>query len=237
MAKLDDERTGLVLEPLRWTLAAGDAGRPYESVVLEQVPAALPAWEVVGKVLLAEGYSVVHGLLNAEEFGVPQTRRRAVLIARRHGAAVLPKPTHRRYRNDASGAAGGDLALPQWVSMGEVLNRDQPFVLVSNYGSAGDPAARHRRACDQPAFAVTGKIQRNRIITEEDVTLPRLTIAEAGCLQGFPADYPWTGKDVTQQIGNAVPPLLAEHMLAAGLGRTRMPAAAWNGDVGWPLGW
>ncbi|MFE2310132.1 DNA cytosine methyltransferase [Streptomyces sp. NPDC059411] len=236
MAKLEDPRTCLVLEPLRWALAAVDAGRSYESVVLEQVPAALPAWEVVGKVLLAEGYSVVHGLLNAEEFGVPQTRRRAVLIARRHGSPVLPKPTHRRYRKDASGAAG-DLALPRWVSMGDVLNRDRPFVLVSNYGSGGDPAARGQRTSDQPACTVTGKIQRQRVMTADGIDLPRLTIAEAGCLQGFPVDYPWAGKGITQQIGNAVPPPLAEHILAAGLGLNRVPAPARTGAVGWPLGW
>lgn len=34
-AVLGDERTGLVLEPLRWILAAADMGRPYEAIVLE----------------------------------------------------------------------------------------------------------------------------------------------------------------------------------------------------------
>ncbi len=44
----------------------------------------------------------------------------------------------------------------------------------------------------------------------------RITAREAGILQTFPADYPWAGTKGQQfsQIGNAVPPLLAGHLLA-----------------------
>jgi site-specific DNA-cytosine methylase len=50
---------------------------------------------------------------------------------------------------------------------------------------------------------------------------PRFTHAEAGQLQTFPADYPWSGADIAQQIGNAVPPRLAAAVLGA-----MLPAAA-----------
>ncbi len=44
-----DVRTGLVLDPLRWALTAIDSGRPYEAIVLEQVPAVLPVWMLSAK--------------------------------------------------------------------------------------------------------------------------------------------------------------------------------------------
>ncbi|MGX5392097.1 DNA cytosine methyltransferase [Streptomyces anulatus] len=216
LAQLNDERTGLVLEPLRWALAAVDSGYPYEAVVLVQVPTVLPVWRAIGEVLSAEGYSVVADVLKAEEFGVPQTRRRAVLIARRHGMAALPTATHQPYRNRVS-AAPSDPPLPPCVTMGEALDRPEPFHIVANYGAGGDPKARGRRTSAEPAFTVTGKIRRSQVLAGDGSELERLTFAEAGQLQSFPADYPWAGQDQAQQIGNATPPLLATHILTAAL--------------------
>lgn len=216
LKNLDDERTGLVLEPLRWALAAIDQGSPYETIVLEQVPAVLPVWEVVGEALAGEGYSVACAVLRTEEFGVPQTRRRAILIARRSGEAAMPKATHRPYRKGVPRAEGDPRLLP-WVTMGDVLERPDPFVVVSNYGTGGDPKARGRRTSAEPSATVTGKISRNRVVTTDGTELSRFTPAEAGQLQTFPADYPWTGRGIAQQIGNAIPPRLAAHVLAAAL--------------------
>lgn len=41
---------------------------------------------------------------------------------------------------------------------------------------------------------------------------------EAGMLQSFPPDYPWSGTAQAQQVGNAVPPLFGAHLLSAALG-------------------
>ncbi|NUQ98056.1 MAG: DNA cytosine methyltransferase, partial [Streptomyces sp.] len=95
---LGDERTGLVLEPLRWILAALDSGRPYTAVVLEQVQQVQQVqqvWNAYAEVLRVEGYSVATGVLRTEQFGVPQTRRRAVLVARLDGPVALPEPSRR----------------------------------------------------------------------------------------------------------------------------------------------
>ncbi|MFE1462544.1 DNA cytosine methyltransferase [Streptomyces nigra] len=212
----DKGRTGLVLEPLRWVLTALEERRPYEAIVLEQVTTVMPVWEAYAEILVDEGYSVVTGVLRAEEYGVPQTRKRAVLIARRTGLAMLPEKTHRPFRKKLTSE---EERRRPYVTMGDVLDRLAPFEVVSNYGTGGDPKARGRRQHDEPAFTVTGKIRRNKVGPpgRPDAD-PRFDDREAGQLQSFPRDYPWRGKDIPQQIGNAIPPLLGVHILAAALG-------------------
>lgn len=212
----DDERTGLVLEPLRWALSAVDSGAPFEAIVLEQVPAVLPIWQVYRTILEQHGYRVAVGILRTEEYGVPQTRRRAILIARRGNVEVkLPDPTHHAFRRGNHGQVA--LGLEPWVPINHVVKRPTRFTIISNYGSGGDPKRRGQRRCDEPSATITGKVTRNRLLLA-DGTWDRLTLHEAGALQTFPPDYPWSGSDIGQQIGNAIPPRLAVHVLAGVLG-------------------
>lgn len=164
LAVLEDERTGLVLQPLHWALDALQNGAPYQAIVLEQVPAVLPVWTAFRDVLRQNGYSAECGILRTEEFGVPQTRRRAVLIARfgEQSGVALPSPTHQSYRKGVwpmpapapvepalwAENDGTDDALLPWISMGEALAnyRSGPFTVISNYGTGGDPKARGRRS-------------------------------------------------------------------------------------------
>lgn len=216
LSMFGDDRTGLVLEPMRWALEAIRSDKPYEAVILEQVPAVLPIWEAFRGVLEKYGYGVDHGILRTEEYGVPQTRRRAVLVARLNEANVqLPVPTHQAYRKGREPDLSARRA--RWVSMADALDRKTPFTVISNYGSGGDPRKRGRRNSSEPSATVTGKVTRNR------VELPsggwsKLSLQEAGQLQTFPRDYPWAGKDIGQQIGNAIPPRLAVHVLSSALG-------------------
>ncbi|PWV81441.1 DNA (cytosine-5)-methyltransferase 1 [Nocardia neocaledoniensis] len=217
LARLEDERTGLVLEPLRWALEAYGRGDPYKVIVLEQVPAVLPIWRRMGDVLKGIGYQATAEVLRTEQFGVPQTRRRAILVASRVGEPELPKPTHRPYRKGIDRAQGEVEQLP-WETMGSALNRGYDFQVISNYGTGGDPKVRGRRTSREPSATVTGKISRNQIVDSTGFPCPRFSLAEAGRLQTFPIDYPWSGNDIAQQIGNAIPPVLALHVLSAALG-------------------
>jgi DNA (cytosine-5)-methyltransferase 1 len=234
-----DVRTGLVLQPLRWALEAIDneSLSPYHAIVLEQVPAVLPVWKAYEEAL-GDLYDTDSGILHTEEFGVPQTRRRAVFVARLKVGdpelssplrLKLPSPTHERYvarkieKKDDGLFAAVPVPVPNkkvrpWVSMEKALpGRPAPFTVISNYGTGGDPKARGQRRSDQPSATVTGKNSRNRI-EYPDGTKDRFTVHEAGQLQTFPAAYPWSGKDISQQIGNAVPPRLGMHIISAALG-------------------
>lgn len=264
---LTDQRTALVLEPLRYAIQATRSPcrehRPYDVIVLEQVPAVAPLWEHYAKVLEGTGlpdgtkYKVVVDVLDTERYGVPQTRSRAVLIARREGLGEpsLPDPTHSAYEarewNRKNGTSEPDQAadqvhqpaldedttesksdadLPQWRSMGDAIakpvgshpGRRTPFLVRSNYGSSGNPGRRGVRTHEQPATTVTGRISRFVVFEHLDAEIvyegPRFSMNEAGMLQSFPPDYPWSGTAQAQQVGNAVPPLFGTHLLSAALG-------------------
>ncbi|MFC7218859.1 DNA cytosine methyltransferase [Streptomyces polyrhachis] len=224
LENLEDPRTGLVLEPLKWVLARHDSN-PFDVIVMEQVPAVLPVWHAVARVLRDRGYAAEAGVLHTEEYGVPQTRKRALLIARREGPVTFPALTHQRYKKGHAPVEDHPEGRLPWASMDSVLKRGA-FTVVSNYGTGGDPKKRGRRTQADPAFTVTGKIGRNRLVSPDGRDLGRFTASEAGLLQTFPRDYPWQGidNDVQQQIGNAIPPLLAAHILTAALGLPSRPA-------------
>src|SRR5690606_30418898 len=250
LRKLSDPRTALVLEPLRYAIQAtrspNRGHRPYDVIVLEQVPSVVALWEGYAEVLQEVGlpdgtkYQVAVDVLKTESYGVPQTRSRAVLIARREalGKPSLPAPTHRAYEAKGWNRRNGGIAtattqptlydvdvpeprprpteddgLDHWTSMGDALaepvgthpGRRTPFLIRSNYGSSGNPGRRGVRTDLQPATTVTGRI--SRFVVFEPVgdhhldvlrEGPRFSMNEAGMLQSFPPDYPWSGNAQAQ---------------------------------------
>lgn len=129
---IGDADAALTLEPLRIALE----GEPVY-IAWEQTPAVLPVWNACANVLRAHGYSVVTGILNAEQYGVPQTRRRAVLMARRDGkVAQLPTPTHSRFHSRDPMRL--DAGVKPWVSMAEALGwgmTERPSMTVCGGGT------------------------------------------------------------------------------------------------------
>jgi DNA (cytosine-5)-methyltransferase 1 len=118
----------LVIEPARFIAAC----RP-EWVALEQVPAVLPLWQVYAAELRRMGYSAWTGKLNAADYGVPQTRERAILIASRVREVWRPEPTHYDPRK------GDQLWGTPWVSMAEALGwgaSGRPSVAVTAGGTS-----------------------------------------------------------------------------------------------------
>lgn len=244
-----DSRSLLVVEPLRYALDL----RP-EWVALEEVPAVAPLFAHMAGILRGVGYSVWTGVLNAADFGVPQTRRRAFLLASRTRPAVPPAPSHAK---DPGPDTLFGPALAPWVTMADALgwgatDRPTPTVTAGG-GKSGGPepfpsqarkallgsqqrgtwVLRHSsrrnatvRRADEPAATLVFGRASNYVSWHPDGPAGpepvRITVQEAAALQTFRPGYPFQGTKTRQfeQIGNAVPPLLATAAL-----RTLLPSA------------
>lgn len=180
----DDARIELVLEPLRFMLQGN-----FTCAVWEQVPPVLPLWEHAARILEREGYHTLTGVVTASDYGVPQSRRRAILLAARTHTPTLPAPTPA-------------------IGWGSVL---EGALLESNYSGPMVNRVRVRgtRTPDMPAFTVTSKSMR--------IDGRTLAPSEMALLQGFPEGYPWQGTISSQrlQVGNAVPPPMAAALASA----------------------
>lgn len=173
-------------------------------IALEQVPSVLPYWIEFAPLLEQLGYHVWVGVLDAYDYGVPQNRRRAILIANRDRRVREPKPASRRY--SVSDVLGWPVSTP----FGFPRRSDGRAEIVID-GKAY--RARDLRTADQPAFTLTEKARSWSVWLNGERR--QLTVAEAACLQTFPNDYPFQGSRtaIFHQIGDAVPPQFALNIL------------------------
>ncbi len=266
MKDLDDPRNTLIGDYLRIIGQIKPRFFILENVTGLQSLHGGKLFENVLNELTESGYSFHHKVLFAADYGVPQMRRRLIIIgARKCPLPIHPDPTHTK--NDSQlfrlgiipyttcGDAIGDLPA---IGPGEIAIRysgtpKTEYQRLMRDGAAGlynHEASRHRRetmdyyglvpkdgtCLDIPEKLRKGKqgIQRwplnglARTITTEPTdflhpTLNRIpTVRELARVQSFPDHYEFMGQRTTgnkmrrlgycsqtQQVGNAVPPLLA----------------------------
>lgn len=146
-AGIAGDKGQLIREVLRWT----DTLRP-RWVACEQVPPCLPIWQEYAEAMRGWGYRTWTGVLNAADYGVAQTRKRAILLASLDRQPSRPEPTHAR---------GGDVDLfgerQPWVSMADALGWTGELEHPRGTGMVERHGERPRRREDDVSFTVTGK--------------------------------------------------------------------------------
>jgi DNA (cytosine-5)-methyltransferase 1 len=170
-------------------------------------------------------YRLEMRVLNAADFGVPQKRDRAILIARRDGRPFAwPEPTHAscpvRAYDALADVDGGERpkATGHWADLLRTIPEGHNYLYLTKDGGGPSVFGRRRRywsfllklAKDKPAWTIPAQ--------PGPATGPfhwdnrPLAIGELLRLQTFPTDWCVSGGRTAQvrQIGNATPPLLAE---------------------------
>jgi len=224
---MDDKRNDLVFQYLRFV-----SGLRPKAVMMENVPGLMKDGRsgVLRKELEALGYRCKMDVLDAYKYGVPQRRRRFILVAG-HGKhiAFAPEAKVRLTVKDAF----AKIRRPKRDVLHNLPHNPSPAVMdrikriPKDGGSRMDLGKEHQLKCHQnndgfkdvygrmawgkPSPTITGGCfnpSKGRFLhPEEDRAI---SMREAALLQSFPSDYTFSlsrGKiAVAQMIGNALPP-------------------------------
>lgn len=226
-----DERNDLILEYVRFVKAL----RPH-TIMMENVPG-LMRYDLFSqsiKMLQTIGYKWIdYRIVNVKNYGVPQNRKRLVVIGSRLGEIKIPEGCSKRKTvRDAI----GNLPLPAVSddSLHRVFPTHSPYIqkrielTPKDGGSRKDLPKRYLLDChanqsigfndiygrlrwDEASGTITGgclKPSKGRFLHPEQNRC--ISAREAALLQSFPADYQFptnVPKDsLALLIGNALPP-------------------------------
>ncbi|KAH7342482.1 S-adenosyl-L-methionine-dependent methyltransferase [Rhexocercosporidium sp. MPI-PUGE-AT-0058] len=158
------------------------------------------------------GYSVSYQIVQFQNYGLAQTRRRLIIVAACPGETLPEVPAYTHSKSTGGG-------LKPLTSVRSVLNQ-----VPSNCPNHNVQAA-YRRGGLRPTWDASGVIP---TITCDggDRGHPDgergFTERELAALQSFPHNHVFYGNSIKKQIGNAVPPLIAEILFKAIIKHLRM---------------
>lgn len=166
--------------------------------------------------LKALGYIIEYQLLNAVDYDVPQRRVRLIVVGHR-GVFSFPKPITKRV---TAGEALGNMAIfapPESRFLTSSMD-----AYIARYEAASSCITPRDLHLNEPARTLTCRNLAGATSDMQRIRLPdgrrrRIFAREAARLQSFPDGFQFEGSEteVFNQIGNAVPPMLAFHLAGA----------------------
>ena len=164
------------------------------------------------------GYTVTWGMLDARDFGVPQTRTRSFMVAVQGDAFSFPPPSA---PGRPVGEVIGDLMAqggwPWAAAWADQATEVAPTIVGGSAKHGGPDLGPTRARAAWATMGVDGLGVADAPPSEAHKGMPRLTIPMVARLQAFPDDWKFAGGKTRQyrQIGNALPPALAGAMASA----------------------
>jgi DNA (cytosine-5)-methyltransferase 1 len=172
-------------------------------------------------------YKVDCKILNSADFGVPQVRKRVIFIGTLTDVKIkFPPKEIENYISVKEAladypklASGEESKIPNHVAMSHSEQMLHKMSYVSDGGNrneipvnlrptSGDVRKYIKYASNKPSVCVTGDMRK---IFHYDQNRA-LTVRELAKLQSFPDDFVFKGNRISQQqqVGNSVPPKMAE---------------------------
>jgi DNA (cytosine-5)-methyltransferase 1 len=236
-----DTRRSLVQEFWRLVLETRARAFLFENVPSITHPRNRPILESLMDTAAKAGFGLTLVRTNAADHGVPQRRQRIFLLGTRGGTPPAPSPSHSeaplvqpgRLPAVTAGVAlapfaDGCFFEPEEVVRGRHARHLRAIPPGANYKALSAWAGHPRPVFEAETrfWHFLLKLSPDRVswtipATPGPWTGPfhwdsrRLRIPELAALQGFPADYVFSGsrRERVRQVGNAVPPLLAQRMM------------------------
>ena len=176
------------------------------------------AFPMIMKEFCDAGYTVVHKLLNASEYGVPQKRERVIIVGFRNfedfqkfhfpmkvksserkvlGDVIMEESNHNQTLFFSEKAVAGMMAVREKMNKGRVMSLSEPCNTISAH------LAKVSLNSTDPVYMVGERYR-------------RFSTREAARIQSFPDSFCFDSVSQIRQykaIGNAVPPVLMWHVI------------------------
>lgn len=154
------------------------------------------------------GYKVSYELVDAANFGVPQTRERVIIIgvSDKDSKFDHPKPVVTKDSWVTAKAALEDL---------EMLKETQEINHIWSRANESAEQGNRKLVASRPGYTIRAECHGN--IQYHYSLKRRISMREAARIQSFPDSFIFDAKlrETERQIGNAVPPVLAWHVARA----------------------